>query len=156
MRDINKKGLTRFGLLIIIVLLIVVICGLLVYFQNQKKRNFITMAKEYVSNVRMLATEDKIMLPDTYKERVVISVKSLEKNPNRKSPFNAKWVTNKSYVVIKNTGTEYQPKYEYFIALQDEKGNCVELTKESKLNRDLVSKKCTIDEVSETDAAYLE
>lgn len=156
MEKMNKKGLTRFGLLVIIILMIVVICGMLVYFQNQKKRNFITMAKDYISAARLLATEDKIVLPDTYKEKVVISVMKLEKNPNRKSSFDAKWVTDKSYIIIKNAGTEYMPKYDYYIALEDENGNCVELTKENKLNRDLVTKKCKIDEIGETDASYLE
>ena len=63
----NKNGLTRMGLLIIIVLLIVVIIAMLIYFSNQKKRNFITMAKGYITDVRGYASEDEIILTDTYK-----------------------------------------------------------------------------------------
>ena len=153
----NKRGLTRLGLLIIVSLLIVVIIGLLIYFQNQRKRNFITMAKEYISDVRTLVTEDSIILPDTYKERVIISISQIEPDKKLlKSPFDSKWVIDKSYVIFKNSGTEYNPIYDYYIALQDNKGNCLELTSESKLNRNLVTKDCVIEEHAETGPAYIE
>lgn len=159
MKDVsnNKKGLTRLGLLIIVVLLIVVIIVLLMYFQNQKKRNFITMAKNYIADVRSYVNEDEITLPDTYKERVVISISQI--NPNKqllKSPFGSKWVIEKSYIIIRNVGTEYSPVYDYYVALQDKKGNCLELTEESKLHRNLVTKKCNIEEYAETSDAYIE
>ena len=153
----NKKGLTRLGLLIIIVLLIVVIIALFVYFGNQKKRNFITMAKGYINEVRTLVSEDAITLPDTYKERVVISISQIEPNKKlQKSSFGGEWVINKSYIIIKNSGTEYSPIYDYYIALEDSKGNCLELTEESKLERNLVSKGCIIEEYAETSDAYIE
>lgn len=41
-------------------------------------------------------------------------------------------------------------------ALADDKGNCVELTEESKLNRNSVTTECKIDEYAETGAAYIE
>ena len=153
----NKSGLTRLGLLIIIVLLAVVIIALLLYFGNQQKRNFITMAKGYISSVRTLVTEDKIIVPDTYKERVIISISQIDPDKDLlKSPFGAEWVIDKSYIIIKNSGTEYSPIYDYYITLEDENGNCLELTEESKLNRNLVTKNCAIQEYAETSAAYIE
>lgn len=153
----NKRGLTRLSLLIIIVLLIVIIGALLLYFQNQKKRNFITMAKNYIAEVRTLVTEDEITLPDTYNERVIISVSKINQDKKlQKSSFGGDWVIDKSYVIIRNSGTEYNAIYNYYIALEDSKGNCIELTEESKLNRKLVSKKCSIQEYAETSDAYIE
>ena len=153
----NKKGLTRLGLLIIMTLLIVVIIASLIYFKNQKKRNFITSAKNFITEVRGFASEDNIELPATYKERVIISISQI--NPNKKLPkssFGGKWVIEKSYVIIKNSGTEYAPVYDYYIALQDSKGNCLELTEESKLHRNLVTKECNIEEFAETHDTFIE
>ena len=153
----NEKGLTRLGLIIIIVLMIVVIFALVYYFGNQKKRNFITEAKEYISDVRSLITSDSIIAPDTYDEKVVISISQIDPDKRLiKSAFGGNWIKEKSYIIIKNAGTEYQPKYEYYIALADDKGNCVELTEESKLNRNSVTTECKIDEYAETGAAYIE
>lgn len=153
----NELGLTRAGLLITIILLIVVIAALLLYFHNQKKRNFITMAKGYISDVRTLVTEDNLILPATYKEKVIISISQIK--PDKEllnSPFGGKWVIEKSYIILKNSGTEFEPVYDYYIALEDDKGNCLELTEESKLKRNLVTKNCSIMEYAETKDAYVE
>lgn len=153
----NEKGLTKAGLLIIMVLLIVVIIALLMYFQNQKKRNFITMAKGYISDVRTLVTEDDITLPATYKEKVIISISQIKPDKELlESPFGGEWVIEKSYIILKNSGTEFEPVYDYYVALEDDKGNCLELTEESKLNRNLVTKNCSIMEYAETKDAYIE
>ena len=153
----NELGLTRAGLLIIIILLLVVVVALLLYFHNQKKRNFITMVKGYISDVRTLVTEDNLILPATYKEKVIISINQIK--PDKEllnSPFGGKWVIEKSYIILKNSGTEFEPVYDYYIALEDDKGNCLELTKESKLKRNLVTKNCSIMEYAETKDAYVE
>lgn len=145
------------GLLIIIILLVVVIVSLLIYFENQKKRNFISDAKNYISQLRAKASEDSIVLPDTYKDRIIFSVSQI--NPDGeldKSSFGGKWIIEKSYIIIRNSGTEYNPIYDYYIALEDDKGNCIELTEESKLHRNLVTKGCRINQYSETKDAYIE
>lgn len=153
----NESGLTVPGLLIIIVLLIVVIVAVLLYFNNQKKRNFITMAKGYISDVRILVAEDNIMLPATYKEKVIISISQIKPGKELlKSPFGGDWVIEKSYIILKNSGTEFEPVYDYYIALEDNKGNCLELTEESKLKRNLVTTNCSILEYAETKDAYVE
>lgn len=153
----NESGLTVPGLLIIIVLLIVVIVAVLLYFNNQKKRNFITMAKGYISDVRTLVAEDNIMLPATYKEKVIISISQIKPGKELlKSPFGGDWVIEKSYIILKNSGTEFEPVYDYYIALEDNKGNCLELAEESKLKRNLVTTNCSILEYAETKDAYVE
>lgn len=150
-------GLTHSGLIIIIVLCAVVIIGLLLYFNNQKKRNFITEAKNFISEVRTLVTEDKIVVPSTYDEKVIISISQINTDKGLvKSSFGKNWVIEKSYIIIKNSGTEYTPVYSYYIALEDEGGNCVELSEEKKLNRNSVIKECNIDEYAETAATYIE
>ena len=73
-----------------------------------------------------------------------------------KSPFGGDWVIEKSYIILKNSGTEFEPVYDYYIALEDNKGNCLELTEESKLKRNLVTTNCSILEYAETKDAYVE
>lgn len=156
MKENYKKGLATSKLLIIILLLGVIIVGILYYFNNQIKRNYITMAKEYISELRALVTEEKMILPDIEGSEVLISVSKINTSKNlTKSPFNENLVLDKSYIIIKNEGTEYNPVYIYYIALEDEGGNCIELTREAKLTRNGVTKECNIKEYAETNAVYL-
>lgn len=157
MQGMNKKGLTKSSLLIIIILLIVIILALLIYFENQKKRNFISDAKNYISQLRAKVSEDSIVLPATYKEKVVFSISQIDPNKKlEKSSFGGNLIVEQSYIIIINSGTEYNPVYDYYIALEDDKGNCIELTEESKLHRNLVTKDCDIQKYSETKDAYIE
>ena len=156
MKKDYQKGLAASRLLIIILLLGVIIWGTIYYFTNQIKRNFITMGKDYISELRALVTEEKMILPEVGGSQVLISVSKISTSKNlTKSPFGENWVLEKSYIIIKNEGTEYNPVYNYYIALEDEGGNCIELTREAKLSRDDVVKECNITEYAETNAVYL-
>ncbi|MDD6223600.1 MAG: hypothetical protein PUB18_01190 [bacterium] len=153
----NSRGFTGKGLLVIVVVLIIIVGFLFIYFYNQRKRNFITMAKDYITEVRVLATSDRIILPATTDDEVLITISQIEPTEKlRKSPFHEKWNLDKSYVVIRNIGTEYSPRYIYLIALEDKGGHCVSLTEEVELHRNKVSTQCSIEEHDETAAIYLD
>lgn len=155
-KKLNKHGLTTKKLLLIILIVALLLGFLFFYFYNQRRRNFVTQAKEYINELRELVTEELVYLPDTNDETVIISVSQLNpKKGVKKTPFGANLVKEKSYIKVKNSGTEYTPVYDYYITLEDEKGNCIPLTVEKKLNRYSVKKDCNIEEVHETGAKYI-
>jgi len=157
LKNNQTKGFNILSLIISIVIIGLIIGGLLIYLNNQKKRNYITMAKQYITDLRSLATEEKIVLPETRDIEVLISVSRINTNEKIvKSPFEKNLVVDKSYIIIKNEGTEYNPVYNYYIALEDEGGNCIELTRENKLRRESVTKGCNIEKHAETNAVYME
>lgn len=157
MEKVNNKGMTTKKLLIVIIIVAALIGFLFFYFYNQRRRNFVTQAKGYIDDLRELVTADEIFLPDTKEEKVMISVSQI--NPQEKlskTPFGSELVVEKSYIIIKNNGTEYTPVYDYYVTLQDEKGFCIPLTKEKELNRSYVTKNCDIEPLEETGAIYLQ
>lgn len=157
MKNNQTKGFNILSLIISIVIIGLITGGLLMYFNNQKRRNYVTMANQYITDLRLLATEEKIILPETRDIEVLISVSRINTNKElTESPFGENWVLDKSYIIIKNEGTEYNPVYNYYIALEDEGGNCIELTRETNLKRENVTKGCNIEEHAETNAVYME
>ncbi len=153
----NKKGITINNTLVIIIILGLCIGGIVYYFYNQKRRNYITMAQDYIREARYQVTKTNLSIPINKGDKVVISISQL--NPNKKlsnSPFGKKWLIDKSYIVLENIGTDLIPKVSYSIALEDEENNCIRLTEEEKLHRKLVKKECDITSQEETDGLYIE
>lgn len=151
----NSKGITTRKLILFVIIIALIITFLFFYFYNQRKRNFVTMAKEYISDVREMVTEDKIILPDTKDEAVVISISQIDSEKKLgKSSFHGDIVKDKSYIIIRNSGTEYTPVYDYYITIQDTKGYCINNRKEQALNRNSVDKNCNIKTVPETEGKY--
>ena len=146
----NKKGFTLIELLAVIVILAVLLAiaipAVTSYINNSKKDSFISNAKFYIDSVRndnTLADDMPILLTD--EKMIRIADINLEKG-EKKSAYGNDWVDENSYVVIRNTGSLDFPKYTYYIALEDEKGYCLELTDEASLERGLVKKGgCIID-----------
>lgn len=149
-RKTRKNGFTLIELLAVIVILAILLAiavpAVTTYINNSKKDSFISNAQFYIDSVRndsTLADDMPVLLND---EKVVrVADLTLEKG-EKKSAYGNDWVDDNSYVVIRNTGSLDFPKYTYYVALEDEKGYCLELTEESSLKRELVKKGgCNID-----------
>ena len=107
----NKKGFTLIELLAVIVILAILLAVAIPmvtkYISDSRKDSLVTTAKEFADAVEKDATGGKYELPIGTNEVTIVSLDlmSLQKG-GTKSPFNAKWTIDSSYVAIINVGTD--------------------------------------------------
>lgn len=137
----NKKGFTLIELLATLIIL-----GILFTITTSAFGNYMTNSRIQVfldaalDNQRIASQEvvlDQFELPLEENDVTIISTSLLEKeNDKKKSPFGGRYLENKSYVVIVNRGTITKPKFEYYVALQDENRNALPLTNIDQISSD--------------------
>ena len=139
----NKKGFTLIELLAVIVILAILLAVAIPmvtnYICGSRKDSLVTTAKEFADAVEKDATSDKFELPISNNDVTIISLNlmSLQKG-GTKSPFNAKWVIDSSYVAIINVGTDIDPIYKYFVTLADGKRYTIALSTAEKIKSSMV------------------
>ena len=146
----KEKGFTLIELLAVIVilglLLTIAVPAVSSYLTSSKKGSFISSAKLFIDQAR-----DKVLIEKTFpreaNEKVMSPISNLDMEKDmEKSSYGNTWISNKSYVVIENIGTSTKPKYSYSIALEDEKGYCINLTLEDDMDSNDVKKDgCSIE-----------
>ena len=129
-----NKGFTLIELLTVIVILGVVstiaIPSVNNVINNSKKKAFVADANFYVEAVKTAIMQNDYDAPVNKNDVTVISLSAIEMDSeNINSPYGAKWVDNKSYVAVINTGTNLEPIYSYYFAAQDEDRNAIPLTR---------------------------
>ena len=141
----NQKGFTLIELLativIISVLLNIAIPAVTGYLGTSKKRLFVDDAitnQEIVSRDTIL---EKFQLPVAKNDVTIIStsLRGKEKDSFRSS-YGFLYAENKSYVAIVNRGTADDPKYDYYVALQDLGRNALPLTNIEDIEEELFMK----------------
>ncbi len=153
----NEKGLTLSQLVLLIVVMLVVVLVIVPrifnYIVNSENVSFISNAQFYVDEVRKRLTLTE-GFPVDQNATVTYPISELDLDQKKKkSVYGNPWVDEKCYVVTKNIGTMESPKYSYSIALQDEKGYCMELTDEANLKKaDVKTEGCQIPNFSEVAA----
>ena len=139
----NKKGFTLIELLAVIVILAVLLAVAIPkvtqYIFNSRKDSFVTTAREFADTVEKDATLDKYELPISNSDITIVSLDMLQlQKGGSKSPFNAKWRIDSSYVAIINVGTDINPTYKYFVTIADTKRYTIPLTYSEKVTSSFV------------------
>ena len=135
----NKSGFTLIELLAVIVilaiLLAVAIPRVTKYISGSRRDSLVTTAREFADTVEKDATKEVYELPISKNDVTIVSLElmSLQKG-GTKSPFNAKWVYDSSYVAIVNIGTDIDPIYKYYVVLIDSKRYTLPLVESEKIN----------------------
>lgn len=140
MKSKNKKGFTLIELLAVIVILgvlmAIAIPSMTGYIANSKKDTLLNSAQQLLSGAKdMLTSENAYPGPGT---AIFIDIDDIELDKGGVSPYDNKpFKDGKSYVLVYNSAaTESAVKsssYEYYIALEDNSGNCMEPVSESFL-----------------------
>ncbi|MBE6147137.1 MAG: type II secretion system protein [Firmicutes bacterium] len=157
----KEKGFTLIELLAVIVilglLLTIAVPAVSSYITSSKKGSFISSAKLFLNQARNQSLIDR-NFPRDENEKVTIPISDLDMEKDmQKSSYGNSWVDRKSYIIIENIGTSENPKYSYSIALEDEKGFCINLTLGNDLNPAVVLKnKCLIEENSDSENENVE
>lgn len=146
----NKKGFTLIELLAAIVILAIILAiaipRVTQYISDSRKDSYVTTAKEFADTVTKNATGEAYEMPINSGDVTIVSLNMVEiQKGGTKSPYNGKWINDSSYVVILNTGTALDPRYEYYVALTDSKRYTIPLThqndvKSSSIVRNTVAK----------------
>lgn len=138
----NKQGFTLIELLAVIVILgvlmAIAIPSMTGYISNSKKDTLINSAQQLLSGAKdMLTSENAYPSPKT---AVVIKISDIDLEKGGVSPYDNKpfdETNNKSYILVyNNANSESEVKsssYEYYIALTDKAGNCLETVEEALL-----------------------
>ena len=139
----NKKGFTLIELLAVIVILAILLAVAIPmvtnYISGSRKDSMVTTAKEFADAVEKDATSDKFELPISSNEVTIVSLDLMKlQKGGTKSPFNAKWVVDSSYVAIINVGTDIDPIYKYFVTLADGKRYTLALSEAEKMKSSMV------------------
>lgn len=156
----NEKGISLIQLLsflVIVGVVLAVVVGLFSkYMKASQKKSYLSSAQLYIDEARKALTSAG-ELPIGVGEEAIVPVSKLKLNKDRsKSPYLCGWVDEKSYVVIKNVRTTEKPLYVYFVALQDRKGNCIELTEEEKvMKKDISVGNCKIQRIGEINSELI-
>ena len=129
----NKRGFTLIELLAVIVilaiLLAVAIPRITKYITSSRQDSLVTTAKEFADTVEKDATSEKYDMPIANNDVTIVSLDMVQlQKGGTKSPYNAKWTIDSSYVAIINVGTDIDPVYKYFVTLSDAKRFTIPLT----------------------------
>lgn len=139
----DKKGFTLIELLAVIVILAILLAiaipKVTQYITKSRKDSLIVTASDFINAVRTDVTSEEYEFPIGNDDVTIVSLDliKLEKG-GAKSPFNGKWVPKYSYVAIINVGTDEDPDYEYYIAINDTKRYSIALTEEDLITRDTI------------------
>ncbi len=130
----NRKAFTLIELLATIVIIgiltSIALPAITGYLGTSKKRLFLNDALENQKIISQEVILDRFKLPIEKNEVTIVSTSLLEKERDSyQSSFGFLYAENKSYVAIVNQGTRDDPKYEYYVALQDLGKNALPLTK---------------------------
>lgn len=150
MKTTNKKGFTLIELLAVIVILGIIMAiaipSMTGYIANSRKDTMLSTAQEFVNSARTLLISENAL--PSYGEAVVVPVSTIEVDKGGVSPYtnkNFKEIDGTSYVLVYNkapTAAEATSKdYSYAIALEDDKGNCLDLVDEKFLTSGVTRKK---------------
>ena len=135
----KSRGFTLIELLAVIVilgvLLAIAVPSVSRYISVSKKSTYIDNAQSYASTARDQAMLGTYKFPVNANEATVIYFSDIAEyldKGGKNSPYGKPYVTTKSFVVIANTKTAEDPKYEYFIAAIDEDGYGIGTLADSK------------------------
>lgn len=136
---LNKRGFTLIELLAVIVILGVIMAiavpAVSTYIAKSRKDAWISSARGFLEDVHNKALAGTYALPTELNEVTIVSLNMVVVDRGKfESAYGKPYVDNKSYVIITNSNTAIDPKYTYYFAAQDERGNYIPLTEESKLD----------------------
>ena len=139
----NKKGFTLIELLAVIVILAILLSVAIPmvtkYISDSRKDSMVTTAKEFADTVEKDATGEKYELPISTSDVTIVTLDMLKlQKGGTKSPFNARWTYDSSYVAIINAGTDIDPVYKYYVTLTDSKRFTIPLTYSENTKSSLV------------------
>ncbi len=134
----NKNGFTLIELLAVIVILgvimVIAVPAVTKYINNSRKDSFVITAKNFIDSIKIDTQDGRYKLPASENEVTLISYNLFDLSKGGKtSPYSSKWVNSRTYIIILYNNTNNSN--EYYFAGQDEKGNAIPLTMESKLDR---------------------
>lgn len=163
----NKKGFTLIELLAVIVILGIIMAiaipSMTGYIANSRKDTMLSTAQEYINSARTLLISENAL--PAYGEAVVVPVSTIKVDKGGVSPYTNKAfkeTSGKSYVLVYNTAATAaatgSDSYEYAVALEDDKGNCLDLVSEKFLTTAVTRKKrahikggsCAINAITES------
>lgn len=139
----NRKGFTLIELLAVIVILAILLAVAIPmvtkYISDSRRDSLVTTAKEFADTVEKNATAEKYELPISSGDVTIVSFDMIQlQKGGTKSPFNARWTIDSSYVAIINVGTDIDPIYKYYVTLADSKRYTIPLTYSENVGSDLV------------------
>ena len=139
----KKKGFTLIELLAVIVILAILLAVAIPmvtkYISDSRKDSMVTTAKEFADAVEKDATSEKYELPISSSDVTIVTLDMMKlQKGGTKSPFNAKWTNDSSYVAIVNIGTDIDPVYKYYVALTDSKRFTIALNYSENIKSSLV------------------
>lgn len=141
----NRKGFTLIELLAVIIILGILmtlaITSMSGYIRKAKKDTFVTTAQQYANAARLGVVNGEYDNPGQG-QCVAIKTNGIAlESGKHQSSFDEDFQEDLSYIVVRNTGTGEEDKYEYYIQMVDAKGNGFILVEENSLVGDLVKEK---------------
>lgn len=142
----NRNGFTLIELLAVIIILAILmtlaITAMTGYIRNARKDTFITTAQQYANAARLSFVNNEYTTTPGRGECLVVQTSEIAlESGSAKSSFDADFVAADSYIVIHNSATSGQDKYEYYMQMVDAKGNGFGVIGENEIERDDVVEK---------------
>ena len=142
----SRNGFTLIELLAVIIILAILmtlaITAMTGYIRNARKDTFITTAQQYANAARLSFVNNEYSTTPGRGECLVVQTSGIAlESGSTKSSFDADFVAADSYIVIYNSSTSGQDKYEYYMQMVDSKGNGFGVVGENDIERsDVVEK----------------
>ena len=151
----NRKGFTLIELLAVIIILAILmtlaITAMTGYIRNARKDTFITTAQQYANAARLSFVNNEYSTTPGRGECLVVQTSGIAlESGSTQSSFDADFVANQSFIVIYNSATSGQDKYEYYMQMVDEKGNGFGVIGENEIEREDVVEKDAVTNASST------
>ena len=140
----NKKGFTLIELLAVIIILAILmtlaITAMSGYIRNARKDTLRTTALQYANAARLSFVNGDYDIP-ARGQCLVIKTNSIAlESGSHESSFGQDFTDN-SYVIIHNSSSTGQDKYDYYLQMEDNAGNGFGVILETDLERDHVIEK---------------